>query len=503
MRIATAEAMKAMDGYAIHGLGISSTLLMENAARAVTDAVLDLLGGKPGRAVVFCGSGNNGGDGVAAARFLLGRGCTVRCFLTGRREKLTADTAEMERRLIDADGCLEPFTKEAALEALESCDVLVDALFGTGLNSDLRGDSLVAVRLMNACPLPVVSCDIPSGIEANTGHILGDAVQATVTVTFSMAKPGLLLPPGMVNTGKLVIADIAIPADVQDDQPTVGEYVTEDFVRARLPERPRDSHKGDFGKVLLLCGSTGFTGAAVMASKAALRTGAGLVSLGVPASLYPIVAVKAADEVMVFPLPCDEAGRLTLEALPEILRRLSGCDACLLGPGLGRSEDLTQLVAAVVSQSRVPMVVDADGINALSGHIDVVRGAACPVLLTPHDGEFARLGGDLEADRFTATQHLAQETGAVVVRKGYRTVTADGESLYVNSTGNPGMATGGSGDVLSGILLALLGQGLPPVEAAACGVWLHGAAGDRCAAELGEYGMLPTDLIEALPRLLP
>ncbi len=502
MRIAKAAAMKAMDGYAIETMGVSSVWLMENAARAVTEQVLALLGGA-GNAVVFCGSGNNGGDGVAAARFLLEAGCCVRCFLTGRREKLTADTAEMERRLQKAGGALEPFTQEAARAALADCGVIVDALFGTGLNAELRGNGLEAVRLMNASSAPVVSCDIASGIATDTGQVLGDAVRADVTVTFSMAKPGQLLPPGMLYTGRLVVADIGIPQQAQDSQPTVGEYVTEPYVRARLPKRLRDAHKGDFGKLLLLCGSTGFTGAAVMAAKAALRTGAGLVSLGVPEAVYSIVATRAAEEVMVFPLPCDAAGRLSDGAWPEIQPRLAKSDACLIGPGLGRSEALDRLVALVIAQSKIPLVVDADGINALSGHIDVVRGAACPVVLTPHDGEFARLGGNLEEDRFTATALLSRQTGAVVVRKGYRTVTACGDTLYVNSSGNPGMATGGSGDVLSGVLLALLGQGLPPEEAAACGVWLHGAAGDLCAAKIGEYGMLPTDLIEALPRLLP
>lgn len=503
MKIASASAMKAMDAYAIQTMGISSVWLMENAALAVTEQVMNLLNGVPANVTVFCGSGNNGGDGVASARFLMKKGCKVRCFLTGRREKCTPDTLEMERRLQQAGGMLEPFSLEAARQSLADCEVVVDALFGTGLNSALRGNALDAVHLINACGLPVVSCDIASGVETDTGKILGDAVRATVTVTFSMAKPGQLLPPGMSCTGKLVIADIGIPQEAQRRQPVLGEYINADYVKVRLPRRLPDSHKGDYGKVLLICGSTGLTGAAAMASRAALRSGAGLVSLGVPAAVYPVLATRAAEEVMVFPLPCDEAGRLSEEALPEILQRMQGQNACLLGPGLGRSAALDTLIMELVIRSEIPLVVDADGINALSKNLPCLGKASCPVILTPHDGEFVRLGGDPTMNRFEGVLSLARATGAIVVRKGYRTIVSDGTELLVNSTGNPGMATGGSGDTLSGILLALLGQGLQPLEAAAAAVWLHGAAGDRCAEKIGEYGMLPTDLIEEIPTLLP
>lgn len=241
-----------------------------------------------------------------------------------------------------------------------------------------------------------------------------------------------------------------------------------------------------------------------MAAKAALRAGAGLIFLGVPRSVYPIVASKL-DEVMVFPLPDDAEGRIAAAAIPEILKRLTGMTACLIGPGLGRSDAVLELVqAALQNQNHVPIVLDADGINALEGHIDVLRGATCPVVLTPHDGEFARLGGDLKTqNRLDAAQALSQQTGAVVVLKGHRTVIADGADRYVNLTGNPGMATGGSGDVLAGMLASFLGQGLPAVDAARAAVCLHGAAGDLCAQEIGQYGMTPTDLIAAIPRLLP
>ena len=275
------------------------------------------------------------------------------------------------------------------------------------------------------------------------------------------------------------------------------------LLRLLLPPRRRDTHKGDYGRVLLLCGSEGLTGAARLAAKAALRTGSGLVYLGVPEKVYPIVAACAGSEI-VFPLPCDAEGRLSMAALPVIEKRLAGMDAVLLGPGLGRSDELTNLVAAILKCCTVPLVLDADGINAMAGHIDVLRESACPLILTPHDGEFIRLGGDPKAaDRTAEAMRMARLTQSVVLLKGYRTVITDGENVYRNFTGNPGMATGGSGDVLGGILASLLGQHIMPLEAAAAAAWLHGAAGDLAAEEKGEYGLLPEDIIEALPRLLP
>lgn len=276
---------------------------------------------------------------------------------------------------------------------------------------------------------------------------------------------------------------------------------TKSWVDGLLPVRGREAHKGDFGKVLLLCGSVGFTGAAALAAQAALRAGSGLIYLGVPERIYPILAVKL-DAPMVFPLPDDGFGRLSALGVREILWRLKGCDACLAGPGLGRSEDIRQVIRAVLEHAACPVVLDADGLNAAAGHIDVLRGTSCAAVLTPHEGEFARLGGDLALGRQTAAERMARETGKIVLLKGHRTLITDGETTFENPTGNPGMATGGSGDVLSGILVSLLGQGLPALEAAAAAAYLHGAAGDLCAAEMGEYGLTPGDLIRALPRLL-
>ncbi len=271
-------------------------------------------------------------------------------------------------------------------------------------------------------------------------------------------------------------------------------------VLSLLPDRDPWGHKGSFGKILLLCGSEGYTGAAYFAAMGALRCGAGLVFLGVPRSIYAIEAVKL-NEPVIFPLS-EGDGKLSRAAIPEILARLPQMDAVLMGPGVGQWEGTLAVVKAVLENARCPVVLDADGINVLSAHKDILRGRPYPTVLTPHDGEFARLGGLLSRDRMAAAAELSRDLGCIVLLKGHETWITDGTTHYRNRTGNPGMAVGGSGDVLAGILAALMGQGIAPLEAAACGAWIHGAAGDLAAGELGQYGMLPTDLLERIPRLL-
>ena len=267
-----------------------------------------------------------------------------------------------------------------------------------------------------------------------------------------------------------------------------------------LPDRRPDSHKGNFGRILLLCGSRGYTGAAALAAMGALRCGAGLVYLGVPESIYAIEAVKLLEPV-VFPLP-DEDGMLSAQAIDKILPMLPNMDAVLIGPGLGQSEGTSAVVSAVLDRFSGTVVIDADGINVLAGHIDLLRGRTAPTILTPHEGEFCRISGQVCKDRVAAAVQFAADNGVVLLLKGHRTVVTDGTDCYINNTGNPGMAVGGSGDVLAGMITALLGQGIAPLQAAACGAWLHGAAGDICEKEIGQYGMLPTDMLQVLPRLL-
>ena len=278
------------------------------------------------------------------------------------------------------------------------------------------------------------------------------------------------------------------------------EYLNHEAVLSILPDRKPDSHKGDYGKILLLCGSRGYTGAAALAAIGALRSGAGLVYLAVPESIYAIEACKL-TEAIVLPLP-DEGGTIAMSALPEIRRLLPKMDAVLIGCGLGQSEGTRAVLETVLREFSGPVVVDADGINLLAKHMDILRERHASTILTPHAGEFVRIGGDNKADRVSETLRFAMKYGCILLLKGHETVISDGKETYVNQTGNPGMAVGGSGDVLSGIIVSLLGQGIEPLKAAACGAWLHGKAGDICAEEIGQYGMLPTDLVEVLPRLL-
>lgn len=496
MRLTDSKRMRNADNEAIHVLGIPSTLLMANAAKAVAVSALDYMG-ENRSAAVFCGSGNNGGDGVASAVYLLRRGVTVRAFLVGTRDKITPDTAEMERRLIELGGCLEDYDHEdeGIRNFVLSCGVIIDAMVGIGLNTDLRGAALKAAELINESKTPVVAADIASGVESDTGRILGTAVRCVKTVTFSMAKPGHFTEPGSTRCGALEIADIGIPQELLAKDPMAAFVVVKGEVF--LPKRKEVSHKSDYGKLLIIGGSVGYTGAPSLCSRAAVRSGAGLVFLGVPQDIYQITAVKN-DEAMPFPLAGDTTGRLALPALPVIADRLKSSTACVIGPGLGRSDDLTALVAALVETSAVPTLIDADGLFALSQDMSVLKRAAAPAVLTPHEGEFTRLGGALTGDRIGDALAFARQHGCILVLKGHRTVCAfpDGEAHIINA-GNPGMAKGGSGDVLAGVLGAMMCQ-LPLKEAIIAGAWLHARAGDLCAQELGEYSMTPTDIIGRL-----
>jgi NAD(P)H-hydrate epimerase len=312
------------------------------------------------------------------------------------------------------------------------------------------------VRLINASPARVVAADIPSGVEADTGSILGDAVRADATVTFAHAKIGHYNEPGCIYCGDVRVVDIGIPRELIENVPIDCHAVVPGDIT--LPRRRRDTHKGDYGRALVVAGSVGYTGAPVLAARAAACVGAGLVSLGVPEAVYAIAAGKC-DEEMVFPLPCTRQGGLADEAVWPILERLGACDVCLIGPGLGRTDAVDRIVHAVIRQSAVPLILDADGINAVGGNIDILDEAGCPLILTPHPGEFRRLGGDMSRDRVPAARAFASDHGCVVVLKGHRTVSAlpDG-TAFINTTGGPAMAKGGSGDVLAGMVASLSGR---------------------------------------------
>ena len=546
--LATAAQMKELDRAAIEERGIPSLELMEAAAAAVAEKANELLrrqgryaptrvsslvvmnrygleptpeeqaeidkmrelveNQKDIRIAVFCGPGNNGGDGVAAARLLMDMGFSVRAFLIGDRAKMTPDCKAMEEKLLACGGALESYAIDDRMTNvwLSTCDVMIDALFGVGLCREVTGDFRNAILRMNQCRADIISCDIPSGVHADTGEILGIAVQAKHTVTFTCPKPGLYLGEGGPCAGEVEIADIGIPFDLTvnmiDRAPGRAEVIPP-HATLNLPRRDRNAHKGGFGKIFVLAGSVGYTGAPIFAANAAVRTGSGLVYLGVPGDIYPIAAAKC-DEAMPFPLP---------KKYDMILEKAQSCDIALIGPGLGRAPETETLVRFLLTDLTIPVVLDADGINALEGHIDVLDRRKALTILTPHEGEFRRLTGCKLPiqDRLTAAREFAKAHNCVLVLKGHGTVTAapDGR-CFVNTTGNPGMAKGGSGDVLAGMIASLLGQKQLRSEAhdpygaevTAWAVFYHGQCGDRCADKFGEYGMTPSDMLAAIPEVL-
>ena len=508
MKLASAKQMRDLDNEAIQRRGIPSIDLMERAAAAVAQAALDALPDKPQkcRAAVFCGAGNNGGDGIGAARLLFLMGLKVRVFLVGDYNRLTPDAMEETGRLSECGVELEDFNPQDKAQAAwaRGSQVVVDAIFGVGLSRNIAPDSkfAAAVDLINSCRRgTVIAADIASGVEADTGRILGRAVRADRTVTFSMPKTGQFAGDGAVLSGRVTVHDIGVPAALVREVSCPVQTVEADFARAALPPRKKDSHKGDFGKVLVIGGAVGYTGAPYLAASAAVRGGCGLVYLGVPESIWEIETVRSVS-AMPFPL-ADKRGKLSQKALPAILERLESCDVLALGPGLGRWEQTESLVLDLLRQTEKPVVLDADGINALEGHIDILdqrRGRV--TILTPHGGEFARIGGNPAGDPVGAARAFAREHGCFLVLKGHRTVIAGPEgNVLVNTTGNSGLAKGGSGDVLTGLIASLLAQGAGPVMAAAGAVWIHGRAGDLAAEALTEYCMTPEDVIAAFPRV--
>jgi NAD(P)H-hydrate epimerase len=509
MKVVSGETMQAMDRMTIEEFGISGLTLMENAGRGYTEVIAVEFGSNPGlRAVVVAGKGNNGGDGYVIAHLLRKKGWHVTTFVVAADEDVCGD-ARMNLDLI-RDGSLHFCPEAGGLAGFRSvfddADLIVDALLGTGLKSEVRGSLAEAVALINSAGRRVVSVDIPSGIDAGTGKVLGCAVKAEITVSFAMAKLGQVLIPGCELTGRLIVIDIGIPDEVAAN---VDFYAFLDLeeIRPLVRKRDRAAHKGDFGHCLIVAGSTGKTGAAAMAANSAVRTGAGLVTLAVPASLNHILEMKT-TEAMTLPLPDEGMGYIATRARTIIDQALEGKDALALGPGISLSPETARLVRELISDALMPMVVDADGLNALSEDRScLLRKKSPAVILTPHPGEMARLTGltvgEVEHDRIETARSFAGRYGVYIVLKGARTIVAapDGR-IAINGSGNPGMASGGMGDVLTGVLVALLGQGYDAFTACKIGVFLHGYAADLVAAEKGEIGMSAVDLQERLPYAL-
>jgi NAD(P)H-hydrate epimerase len=460
------------------------------------------------RVVVVCGKGNNGGDGFAIARHLSIAGAEVKAFLAASKQDVSGDALA---HLKFAEATNVPVTeiindgKVKAIEpALSSAHLVVDAMLGTGISGGARGVIAKIIPLVNKADAPVVAVDVPSGLNADTGEVAGACVQATWTVTLGLPKRGLLLYPGAAYAGEIYVGDLGIPPSLVDSAALRTNVTTPDLVRAWLPPRKPTAHKGDCGRVLVVGGSAGMLGAALLAGRAALRGGAGLVTLALPQSLNQ--AAKAALlEATTLLLPETPSQTIALSALLQMQPMLNRPDALAIGPGLSREEGTAEFVRNLVKRARVPMVIDADGIVAFAGEKrGELQKCRAPRVLTPHPGEMATLLAisveEAERDRIATAQQAAHDGGAVIVFKGARSIVAapNGE-VYVNPTGNAGMATGGSGDVLTGLIAALLAQGLDALRAAVVGTYLHGLAGDLAAAEKGQASLIAGDLNEFLP----
>ena len=516
MKVVTAEEMRNIDGKTINKYGISGPVLMERAGLAVAVKIRELFDKK--KVIVLSGSGNNGGDGIVIARNLYNWGWNVKVLLMSKEDKLSPDCLAQLRI---ARKLKVPVEFRTALndKDLHSA-VVVDALLGTGINKPVTPPMSDIIAFINRADVRVVSVDIPSGISSDDGQVKGEAVLADYTVTFGLPKIGHLLHPGAEHTGHLFIEDIGFPAELLSSETLKTQTIDNRDASFLLPERAAYSHKGDYGHVLIIAGSKGKTGAALMTAKACLRSGAGMITIGVPETLIDVFQERVTEE-MLLPLPDNGHGILSKEASVNILDFLSRkADVLAIGPGISSGPDISELLKTLLMSVTAPMVLDADAINSLSGQTELFARVKAPVILTPHTGEMARLllkehskdkeitGTDwnclrktVERNRVAAAASFSKETGTYLVLKGAPSIVSEPEgSTFINTTGNPGMATAGSGDVLTGMVAAFLAQGLNPSDASILGVYLHGLAGDIAASEKGMHSLIATDIIAKLPE---
>lgn len=511
MKVVTPGQMNMIDSISIQKIGIPGIVLMENAALQVLKEIIKDLGDVRNKTIaVFAGKGNNGGDGFALARHLFNRGTNVKVFAVPGKKEIKGD-AKLNLDIVERIGVsvveVNEKTKldEVRMELL-SVDMIVDGIFGTGLKGPVEGLVKDIIDMINSSGRKVIAIDIPSGIRGETGTILGTCVKADKTVTFGLPKVGMLLHPGCENIGEMVVADIGIPAKVIDEMSIKTNVIDAGDVSNLIPERASAGNKGEYGKILLVTGSTGMTGAGRLAGEAALRTGAGLVYLGVPASLVPVYESGIIESVTV-PLDDKGTGTLSRESAVQILERMKNANVAAIGPGLSVGDDIVSVIRDIIDGSTIPLVLDADALNAVSRDITMLKGLKVQAVLTPHPGEMARLTGknikDIQQSRIETAITFAAQWNVIVVLKGARTVIAQPDgTVFINVTGNPGMATGGTGDVLTGIIAGLIGQGLKSFDAAVAGVFLHGFTGDTVAKIMGERGLIASDMVKELPYII-
>ncbi len=512
-RVVSAEEMRWCDETTINSYGVPGLLLMENAGRGVVEIIRQKFSPLESKKIlIVCGKGNNGGDGFVIARLLSNLCEQINVLLMTSPSKLEGDA---KKNFI----ILQKFAKKSShqitihryskrnLSSIPKPDLIVDALFGTGFAGHVRTPFTDIIDWMNNQDSQIVAVDIPSGVNGTTGVVENCAVRASITVTFGAIKSGLLCNLGRELAGSVSLVNIGIPNSIAKDKRLRTFLVEKSDVSGIIPKRSMHAHKYSVGKVLVLAGSKGLTGAAALCSNSAMRIGAGAVMLGTPEPVYPILARKL-TEVMTFPLPATNDGTLSLGSLDEIREKLTWADVFVIGPGLSQNLETQQLILKLLHEYQGKVLVDADGLNAIAANgIHKLHVARAQFILTPHVGEFSRLtelpAVEIEHRRIDVARTLAKKINATVVLKGVPTVTASKDgSCYLNSTGNPGMATAGSGDVLSGIIAGLWAQGISDIEAAYAGVYLHGLSGDLAAKKMGERGILANDLIDYLPAAM-
>jgi len=503
--------MNCIDSTVINETGIPGIVLMENAAIRVVEEISGFLGSLGGKTIfVFAGKGNNGGDAFAVARLLLNRDAKVCVYCTASKKDITGDAlinlSILEKIGIRVSELVDGTRLESVRRELLTADVIIDGIFGTGIRGQVEGLPAEVIGTINSSGKPVISIDIPSGINGETGKMLGCSIKAVKTVTFALPKIGLVVHPGCEYAGELVVADISIPKKVIDSMEIKTNLIDRELVSGIIPERRTDSNKGDYGKVLVVTGSLGMTGAGYLTAGSALRSGSGLVYLGVPSSLVSVYD-SALRESVTIPLEDEGKGFISRKCIDKLVDLMRNKDVVAMGPGLSVNNDITEVVGTVIDKAGIPLVLDADALNAVSGDISMLRKLKVKTVVTPHPGEMARLTGrsieDIQSGRMTAAQDFASEYGVITVLKGAKTIVAlpDGH-VYINPTGNPGMASGGAGDVLTGIIAGLIGQGVEPENAAIAGVYIHGLAGDRAAEKKGMHGIIAGDIVEELPYII-
>lgn len=500
--------MKKLDEISTNEYGIPGLVLMENAGLAVVQQIEKLDIPKK-HAVVICGTGNNGGDGFVIARHLYNRGWKVNVLVCGNAGKIKGDALvnhTAARNIGVPFYGIDDNSIDLAERLIREGSLIVDAMLGTGVKGTLRGLYRTIVEKVNESDAYTISVDIPSGLDADTGFSGEGCIAADCTVTFQLPKVGLVINDGPKACGDLKVADISIPEAAVTSMKLSMNLLEKDMIKELIPNRDFNTHKGSFGRVFAAACSKGMEGSGLLSAKAALRSGAGTVLLGLPDSLKRFFSSDA-PEIMTMGLEDKGTGKLAKECILQLLETAEKSSTLLIGPGLTNDEDIREIMNEVIMNCKVPMVIDADGLNAIASNPEVLKRRKAEIVITPHPGEMARLCGcktmDIQRDRLGYAGRFAEDFGVAVVLKGYRTIIAlpDG-MIYINPTGNPGMATAGSGDVLAGIISGFAAQKFKLSDAAVCGVYIHGAAGDCAAGKIGEYGLKAGDIIENIPHTI-